>query len=138
MARIYDNTSVWLTTLAAGSTTPLATMSVCNRDVRSVICLNPSIGTSCINFCVTSYADEVRLAVTVDSNLIPDPQFFTECFNQQVNYLNNLNHEHNGVSLFIAPIVERRSRSACSPSDSGRDSSHHPTTSISSPEEKYQ
>jgi hypothetical protein len=84
MARIYNNASLWLTTLAAGSSTVLATMSICNRDVRSLICLNPSVGTPSINFCVTSYADEIRLAVIVDPNLVPDPQFFTECFNQQV------------------------------------------------------
>jgi hypothetical protein len=85
MGRVYNNASLWLTTLAAGSSAAMATMSISNRDVRSLICLNPSIGTSCINFCVTSYADEIRLAVTADSNLVPDPQFFTECFNQQVN-----------------------------------------------------
>jgi hypothetical protein len=84
MARVYDNTSLWLTTLAAGSSTTLATMSICNRDVRSLVCLNPSIGKHSINFCVTSYADEIRLAVIVDTNLVPDPQFFIECFHQQV------------------------------------------------------
>jgi hypothetical protein len=84
MARVYNNTNVWLTTLAAGSSTTLATMSICNRDVRSLICLNPSLSKDSINFCVTSYADEVRLAVIVDPNLVPDPQFFTECFHQQV------------------------------------------------------
>jgi hypothetical protein len=84
MSRVYNDASVWLTTLAAGSSTALATMSICNRDVRSLICLNPSIGTHCMNICVTSYADEIRLAVIVDPNLIPDPQYLTECFNQQV------------------------------------------------------
>jgi len=84
MSRVYNNASLWLTTIAAGSSTAFATMSICNRDVRSIICLNPSISSHAINFCVTSYADEIRLAVTVDPNLIPDPQFFTECFNQQV------------------------------------------------------
>lgn len=73
-----------MTTIAAGSSTPLATMSICNRDVRSLICLNPSIGKQCINFCVTTYADEIRLTVVVDSNLVPDPQVFTEYFHQQV------------------------------------------------------
>lgn len=85
MARVYNNASLWLTTLAAGSSTTLATMSICNRDVRSVICLNPSISTDSINFCVTSYADEIRLTVVVDPNVIPDPQFFTQSFNEQVN-----------------------------------------------------
>jgi hypothetical protein len=87
MSRVYNDASLWLTTIAAGSSTALATMSICNRDVRSLICLNPSLGTHSINFCVTSYADEIRLAVIVDPNLIPDPQFFTECFNQQVEKL---------------------------------------------------
>ncbi|CAF1287392.1 unnamed protein product [Rotaria sordida] len=90
MARIYNNASLWLTTLAAGSSTTLATMSICNRDVRNVICLNPSISTHSINFCVTSYADEVRLAVVVDPNIIPDPQFFTICFNQQLSVVQDL------------------------------------------------
>ena len=85
MARIYDNSAVWLTTIAAGSSTALSTMSICNRDVRSFVCLNPSMGTSCINFCVTCYADEVRLSVVADPQLVPHPEFFTECFNQQVN-----------------------------------------------------
>ncbi|CAF4556727.1 unnamed protein product [Rotaria sp. Silwood1] len=90
MARIYNNASLWLTTLAAGSSTTLATMSICNRDVRNVICLNPSIGTHSINFCVTSYADEIRLAVIVDPNLISDPEFFTTCFNQQLSVVQDL------------------------------------------------
>ncbi len=59
-------------------------MSICNRDVRSLVCLNPSVGTASINFCVTSYADEIRLAVIADPNIVPNPRFFTECFNQQV------------------------------------------------------
>lgn len=59
-------------------------MSICNRDVRSLICLNPSIGRQCVNFCVTTYADEIRLAVVVDPNLIPNPQFLTDCFHEQV------------------------------------------------------
>ncbi len=84
IARIYNSASLWLTTLAAGSSTALATMSVCNRDVRSLICLNPSVGTATINFCVTTYADEIRLAVIADPNIVPNPQFFTECFIQQV------------------------------------------------------
>ncbi|CAF3433985.1 unnamed protein product [Rotaria socialis] len=90
MARIYDNASLWLTTLATGSSTTLATMSICNRDVRSVICLNPSISTHSINFCVTSYADEIRLTVIVDPNLIPDAQFFTKCFNEQLYVIQEL------------------------------------------------
>ncbi|CAF1052790.1 unnamed protein product [Adineta steineri] len=90
MARIYNNASLWLTTITAGSSTALATISICNRDVRSLICLNPSIGTHNINFCVTTYADEIRLAVIVDPNIIPDPQFFTECFNQQLNVIQDL------------------------------------------------
>lgn len=84
LARIYSNASLWLTTLAAGSSTTLATMSICNRDVRSLICLNPCMSSNSINFCATSYADELRLCAIVDPNLIPNPQFFTECFNQQV------------------------------------------------------
>lgn len=84
IARVYNHASLWLTTLAAGTSTALATMSVCNRDVRSFICLSPSIGTASINFCVTSYADEIRLAVIADSNIVPDPHFFTECFLHQV------------------------------------------------------
>ncbi|CAF4015964.1 unnamed protein product [Rotaria magnacalcarata] len=90
MARIYDNASLWLTTLATGSSTTLATMSICNRDVRSVICLNPSISSHSINFCVTSYADEIRLTVIVDPNLIPDAQFFTKCFNEQLYVIQEL------------------------------------------------
>lgn len=82
--RIYDKTNVWFTTVSAGSTTALSTMSISNRDVRSLICLNPSTTSSSINFCVTSYADEIRLSVSADSNLIPDLHFFTRCFNQQV------------------------------------------------------
>jgi hypothetical protein len=84
IARIYNDASLWLTTVAASTSTALATMSICNRDVRSLICLSPSIGTATINFCVTSYADEVRLAVIADANTVPDARFFTECFHQQV------------------------------------------------------
>ncbi|CAF1026434.1 unnamed protein product [Adineta ricciae] len=90
MARIYNNASLWLTTIAAGSSTTLASMSICNREVRSLVCLNPSIGTYSINFCVTSYSDEIRLAVSCDSNLVPNPQFFTECFIQQLNLVYDL------------------------------------------------
>jgi hypothetical protein len=84
IARIYNSASLWLTTLAAGSSTTLATMSLCSRDVRSVICLSPSVGTASINFCVTTYADEIRLTVISDPNIVPNPHFFTECFIQQV------------------------------------------------------
>ena len=87
MARIYNNASLWLTTLAADSSTTLTTMSICNRNVRSIICLNPSTSTHNISFCVTSYADEIRLGVSVDPSLIPNSQFFIECFNQQVRKL---------------------------------------------------
>ncbi|CAF0816091.1 unnamed protein product [Rotaria sp. Silwood1] len=90
IARVYNSASVWLTSLAAGSSTALATMSICNRDVRSLICLSPSIGTASLNFCVTSYADEIRLAVIADPNIIPNPKFFTECFNQQLNIVQDL------------------------------------------------
>ncbi|UJR21166.1 hypothetical protein I4U23_024264 [Adineta vaga] len=90
MSRIYNNASLWLTSIAAGSSTALASMSLCNQEVRSLICLNPSNGTHSINFCVTSYADEIRLAVICDSNLVPNPQFFTECFNQQLNLVYDL------------------------------------------------
>ncbi|CAF3560996.1 unnamed protein product [Rotaria sordida] len=90
IGRIYNSASLWLTSLAAGSTTALATVSICNRDVRSLICLSPSIGTASINFCVTSYADEIRLAVIVDPNIIPNPRFFTECFNQQLSVVQDL------------------------------------------------
>lgn len=115
MARIYNHATIWLTSLAAGTSTSLATMSICNRDVRSLICLNPSLGRSAINFCATSYADEIRLAVTVDPNVIPDPQFFTECFNHQVERrLNSLIHHPS----FISVSVERRSRSVGSSSNS--------------------
>ena len=84
MARVYNNASLWLTTLAAGSSTNLATMSICNRDVRSFVCLGPMTGTASISFCVTSYADEIRLAVIADPQFVPNPKFFTECFLQQV------------------------------------------------------
>ncbi|CAF1664875.1 unnamed protein product, partial [Adineta ricciae] len=84
IARIYDSASFWLTTLAAGSSTALATMSVCNRDVRSLICLSPSVGAASLNFCVTTYADEIRLVVIADPNLVPNLQFFTESFIQQL------------------------------------------------------
>ena len=84
MARIYNSASLWLTTLAAGSSTTLATMSICNRDVRSIICLSPSVGTATVNFCVTSYADELRLAVIADPNIVPNPRSFTQYFIQQV------------------------------------------------------
>jgi hypothetical protein len=90
IARIYNSASLWLTTLAAGSSTALATMSICNRDVRSLICLNPSAGTATVNFCVTTYADEIRLAVIADPNIVPNPQFFTECFLQQVTKKNTI------------------------------------------------
>lgn len=84
MARIYNSASLWATSLAAGNTTALATMSICNRDVRSLVCLSPSIGTASLSFCVTSYGDEIRLTVVADPNVIPNPQFFTACFLQQV------------------------------------------------------
>jgi hypothetical protein len=84
VARVYNSASLWLTTLAAGTSTALATMSICNRDIRSLICLSPSVGTASINFCVTSYADEIRLAVVVDPNIVPDPKFLTDSFIQQV------------------------------------------------------
>ncbi|CAF2395608.1 unnamed protein product [Rotaria sp. Silwood2] len=90
IARIYNSASVWLTSLAAGSSTALATVSICNRDVRSLICLSPSIGTASLNFCVTSYADEIRLVVIADPNVIPNPRFLTECFNQQLNVVQDL------------------------------------------------
>jgi hypothetical protein len=84
IARIYDSASLWLTTIAAGSSTALATMSICNRDVRSLICLSPSVGTASLNFCVTTYADELRLVVIADPAVVPDLEFFTTSFVQQV------------------------------------------------------
>ncbi|UJR28336.1 hypothetical protein I4U23_009578 [Adineta vaga] len=90
IARIYNSASLWLTTIAAGSSTALATMSVCDRDVRSLICLSPSIGTASINLCVTTYADEIRLVVIADPNLVPNLQFFTESFIEQLNTVQDL------------------------------------------------
>ncbi len=84
IARIYNSASLWLTTIAAGNSTALATMSICNRDVRSLICLSPIVGTASLNLCVTTYADEIRLAVIADPNIVPNLHFFTEYFIQQV------------------------------------------------------
>jgi hypothetical protein len=89
-------------------------MSVCNRDVRSLICLNPSVGTASINFCVTSYADEVRLAVIADPNIVPNPQFFTECFNQQV----KKNFVFFSFFFLLIYLVKYCSRSSCSSTNS--------------------
>ena len=136
MARIYDNSAVWLTTIAAGSSTALSTMSICNRDVRSFVCLNPSTGTSCINFCVTCYSDEVRLTVVVDPNLVPHPEFFTECFNQQVHERVSWMRDH--VDVTFSFVVERRSGAARSSSHSWRSTSHHTAATVSSAEEKHQ
>jgi hypothetical protein len=89
-------------------------MSICNRDVRSIICLNPSVGTATINFCVTTYADEIRLTVIADPNIVPDPHFFTECFIQQVkkNFLIS-------ISFFLLIyLVKYCSRSSCSSTNS--------------------
>lgn len=112
IARVYNNATLWLTTLAAGSATTLATMSVCNRDVRSFICLNPSMGSNSINFCATSYADEIRLTVIVDPNLVPNPQFFIECFHQQV-------AENEGIfpSISLFCLVECCPRPSCTSSN---------------------
>lgn len=84
ISRIYDSASFWLTSIAAGNTTTLATISICNRDVRSFICLSPSIGAASLNFCITTYADDIRLAVVADPNVIVNPKFFTDCFIKQV------------------------------------------------------
>lgn len=84
VGRVYDSASFWMTTLAAGSSTALASVSLCNRDVRSLICLSPSVGSASISLCVTSYADEIRLTVVADPAIVPNPQFFTECFIRQV------------------------------------------------------
>ncbi|CAF0889291.1 unnamed protein product [Adineta steineri] len=90
IARIYNSASLWLTTLAAGSSTALATMSICNRDVRSLICLSPCIGTASVNLCVTTYADEIRLVVIADPNVVPNLHLFTEYFSQQLTIVQDL------------------------------------------------
>jgi len=90
-------------------------MSICNRDVRSIICLNPSVGTATINFCVTTYADEIRLTVIADPNIVPDPHFFTECFIQQVkkNFLSSFL-----IFFLLIYLVKYCSRSSCSSTNS--------------------
>ena len=130
IARIYNSASLWLTSVAPASSTSLATVTICNQDVRSLICLSPSIGTASMNFCVTSYGDEIRLAVIVDPTLVPDPHFFTRCFIQQVtnkNIFRNL--------FLLIHLVKCSSRSSCSSTNSRRNSSTDTNTNT---KEKYE
>ncbi|CAF0746331.1 unnamed protein product [Didymodactylos carnosus] len=90
IARVYNNASFWLSTIAAGNSTALATMSILNKDVRSYICLSPSVGSCTISFCVTTYSDEIRLAVIADSNIMPDTKFITKCFIEQLEVVRDL------------------------------------------------
>ncbi|CAF3016503.1 unnamed protein product [Rotaria socialis] len=90
ISRIYNSASLWLTSIAVGNSAALATISVCNRDVRNLICFSPSIGTANINFCITTYADDIRLAVIADPNIVPNPNYFTECFIQQLTVVQDL------------------------------------------------
>ncbi|CAF2264988.1 unnamed protein product [Rotaria magnacalcarata] len=90
ISRIYDSASLWLTSIAVGNSAALATVSLCSRDVRSLICFSPSIGTANINFCITTYADDIRLAVIADPNIVPNLNYFTECFIQQLTVVQDL------------------------------------------------
>ncbi|CAF0753206.1 unnamed protein product [Didymodactylos carnosus] len=90
IARVYNNVSFWLTTITTRNSTALATMSILNKDIRSYMCLSPSVGACTISFCVTTYSDEIRLAVIADSNIMPDVKFITKCFIEQLETVRDL------------------------------------------------
>lgn len=88
-ALVLDKNSLIASTLGAGDAS-LSTVSVCNRNVKSIIYFYPSVSRVSISFSIMTYGDEVRLALVADSRIISCPEVITKEFNKQLTILADL------------------------------------------------
>lgn len=80
---ILNKSTYTASTLGAGDAS-LSTLSLCNRNVRSLIYFNPAICNLSLSFSIVTYGDEIRLGLQADSNVITNPELITTEFIKQV------------------------------------------------------
>lgn len=85
--RVLDKSTCVVSTLGAGDGSSLATVSVLNQNVKNLIHFYPTVSNVPLSFSITTYADEVRLCLLVDPNVITNPDFITNQFIKKVIYL---------------------------------------------------
>ena len=83
---VNKNTLV-ATSLGTGDAS-LNTASLCNHNVRSIIFINPTFCKIGISFSIVTYGEEVRLAITTDSEMFINPEFIITEFNKKVFFSN--------------------------------------------------
>lgn len=81
---VNKNTFV-ASTLGAGDAS-LATVSLCNRNVKNIIYFYPTVCDISTSYSIMTYGDEVRLSLITDTDVITNPKFIIKEFNKQVNF----------------------------------------------------
>jgi hypothetical protein len=86
---LVNKNTLIASTLGAGDNT-LSTVSLCNKNVRNILFVYPTLCKLSISFSIITYGDEVRLTLLADSDIIKHPEQITQEFNKQVRLLKNL------------------------------------------------
>lgn len=81
--KLFDKNTFLASTLGAGDSS-LATVSLCNRNVRNIIYFYPTVCNVSTSVSIVTYGDEVRLSLMADSDIITNPEFITTEFIKQV------------------------------------------------------
>jgi hypothetical protein len=87
-----NKTSFVVSTLGVGDES-LSTLSLCNRNIKSIIYAYPNVCNVAISFSIITYGDEVRLSLVTNNDIIPQPNLIVSEFKKQVNrFFFNLNN----------------------------------------------
>lgn len=89
LTRCFVNKNTLVATSMGAGEASLNTALLCNHNVRNIIFINPTFCKIGISFSVMTYGEEVRLAITTDSDLITNPEFIINEFNEKVNIYKN-------------------------------------------------
>lgn len=81
--RLINKNTIIASTLGAGDST-LSTVSLCNKNVRNILFIYPTLCKISISFSIITYGDEVRLCLLADSDIIKNPDQITKEFIKQV------------------------------------------------------
>jgi hypothetical protein len=80
---LVNKNTLIASTLGAGDTS-LSTVSLCNKNVRNMLFVYPTMCKIAISFSIITYGDEVRLCILSDSDIIKNPDQITDEFIKQV------------------------------------------------------
>ena len=87
--KFVNNNTLIAATLGAGDAS-LSTVTLCNKNVKDIIFFYPTVCNVGISFSIITYGDEIRMALTIDSDIIEKPEFILEEFINQVDDLNRI------------------------------------------------